>query len=354
MDKFKLLHKINFQECPEFSNDLEELTRKHPGVESALNLAQSENVVAVLEKPNAKDILINVLPLEAPLRYDKETDMSAIISACQLPGINKVTQLVHDDERHRPIVPYDGAGKSTDVIAQHLITLKSFIVSTVRKLGLDISDMNVIQTSLPNGDTIMQIATYYVNNFNEGYAFASLVVKEMEEAKCDSLLILSVRAGFIKFKYKEDGFHFYPLMCKDPGFIMQHVAKNFSANASPLPIINIHFHNTTNIYNGNVQQTTVNGNNNNVKVAQINKKTKVQKGVTIIDFIEHIRRVKPDWCTRDTHITGTELCDRYMEFSGTQMDPRIFGRMLSKKLGNVKDGRKISLVRLMDPNIKNV
>jgi regulator of replication initiation timing len=71
------------------------------------------------------------------------------------------------------------------------------------------------------------------------------------------------------------------------------------------------------------------------------------KGASINDFIEYIRVMRPMWAIENTHIAGADLCERYYEYSGIQMDPRIFGRMLSKRLGSVKDGKKISIIKLL-------
>lgn len=65
-------------------------------------------------------------------------------------------------------------------------------------------------------------------------------------------------------------------------------------------------------------------------------------------FVYYLKQQRPSWTIDKTHITGEELCQYYIAFSGNKLTPQTFGKMLAHRFGNVRDHKKININRLLN------
>lgn len=304
--------------------------RNNPQVFEALKACPEVVILSkLLENGGACDIGTDPIPgivlnydrVDSAKNYKDQNEYSNIIQDVQIPGNAPVSQLLHNNNGSRVIVPYSNFGNSPDVIEKHIDYIKKSIIRVCQNLGHPIIESNILVNSDPKGNFVLQIANKHVKNLKNNQEFTDLVKKDIEKNYNDRALCAAIMDGYEIFKYNEH-FQKYPLLKDVPEHAYAILNQLISDPHTQPIIININYningdHNLINSLNTTNSNNTLNSNN----VTTNNTTIMITTGSltdAMTQFISYIKDHKPVWYKENTWMHLDKVREQFDIMSGQQ------------------------------------
>lgn len=277
------------------------------------------------------------------LNYDKintSKNYKTTEEYCYIPndvvstGNTPVSQILHNQENSRVLVPYANLGRSPSEISAHIQKLRESIMRVFAARGDPIQEANIITNQDDKNNTVLQIAVRHVGNLGDNKKFTDLIKRDIDEHYPDETLKAAINHGYEIFKYNEN-FQKYPLF-KDPPPVSKVYTYLFKdIHGTP---VTVQFINPTIINN----VSNINGNNNNVTF-NVEQSTNITLEHAMSNFVNMIKEQRPAWYKEGAWMHLDKLREH---FTTNCHDPTInpgekkFNKLAKMQVGK-RTGRKL-------------
>lgn len=274
--------------------------------------------------------------------YKNQEEYGYMMSDVKIPGNAPVSQLLHNEDGSRVLVPYSNLGQTPETIEKHAKILTESVIRVCERLGHPITADNIIVNYDSQGNFVLQIANKHVKNLKNNKEFTDLVDKDIEKYHKDHVLCAAIDRGYKAFRYN-DFYQKYPLLKDVPEHTYGLLNKLISDPHTQPIIIQIFNGDHNTIHNTINSNNTVTSNSNNIIT---NNTTTVIVSSNLADsvtqFIDNIKSSSPRWYVEGGWIHIDTIRQYFDAFSNNKFKNSCsikFNKLIKTHLGK-RSGKK--------------
>lgn len=297
-------------------------------------LASNGEVCVIGDNP-LPGVTLNFDSIDAVKNYKSQVEYGYMCHDVKIPGSAPVSQLLHNEEGSRVLVPYANLNQTPEQRQEHITRIKESMIRVCQRLGHPITDANIIINYDEQGNAILQINNKHVENLKNNKEFTDLVGKDIKDCYDDAVLGAVIDSGYKIFRYN-DSYQKYPLLQETPEHTHGLLHKLIRDPQVQPIIINV-----TNNYHiqGNNNSMQVNSNNDNsqhINITTIDASTK---------FINYIKTQKPEWYKENSWMDRLVLKEKYAEITGEKISDKSLHKILKNKIARGFDRKQIGNIK---------